>query len=92
MSRWMMPFWWRVLDRLADRDEQLQPLAGRQLPLVAVVGDRDALDQLHHEVGAARVGGAGVEDPGDVGVVHQGQGLALGLEAGQHLAACPCPA
>ena len=27
------------------------------------------------------VGGAGVEDLGDVGVVHHGQGLALGLEA-----------
>ena len=77
----------RVLHRLADRDEQLQPLAGRQPPLVAVLGDRDALDQLHDEVGAARVGGAGVEDPGDVGVVHQGQGLPLGLEPGEHLAA-----
>ena len=28
---------------------------------------------------------AGVEDLGDVGVVHQGQGLPLGLEAGEHL-------
>ncbi len=50
-------------------------------------GDRDALDQLHDEVGTARVGGAGVEDLGDVGVVHQGQGLAFGPEPGQDLAA-----
>src|SRR5437588_5117659 len=28
----------------------------------------------------------GVEDLGDVGVVHQGEGLPLGLEAGDHLA------
>ena len=44
---------------------------------------RDALDQLHDEEGAAVGGRAGVEDAGDVGVVHQGQGLALRLEAGQ---------
>ena len=50
------------------------------------------VDQLHDEVGPAGVGGAGVEDPGDVGVVHQRQGLALGLEAGDDLARCPCPA
>ena len=39
MSRWMIPFWWRVLDRLADLDEQLQPLAGVRPMLVAVGGD-----------------------------------------------------
>ena len=46
----------------------------------------NALDQLHHEVGPAAVGRAGVEHPGDVGVVHQGQGLPLGLEAGDDVA------
>ena len=34
------PLLMRVLDRLADRHEQLQPLARRQLVLVAVLGDR----------------------------------------------------
>ena len=76
----------RVLHRLADRHEQLQPLARRQLIVVAVLGDRHALDQLHDEVRPAGLGGAGVEDPGDVGVVHQGQGLPLGLEPGDDLA------
>ena len=74
-----------VLDRLADADEQLQPLGGGELVPVAVVGDGDAVDQLHDEVGPAGVGGAGVEHLGDVRVVHQGQGLSLGLEAGDHL-------
>ena len=46
---------------------------------------RHALDQLHDEVRPAGVGRAGVEHPGDVGVVHQGQGLPLGLEAGDDL-------
>ena len=31
----------RVLHRLADRDEQLQPLAGGQVLLVAVLRDRE---------------------------------------------------
>ena len=59
---------------------------GGELLLVAVLGDRDALDQLHHEVRPAALGGAGIEDAGDVGMVHQRQGLPLGLEAGDHLA------
>ena len=27
MSRWMMPFWWACWMRVADLDEQLQPVA-----------------------------------------------------------------
>ncbi len=53
--------------------------------LVAVLRDRNALDQFHHEVGPAAVGGARIEHLGDVGVVHHGQGLALGLETSDHL-------
>ena len=87
MSRWMMPFWWACWIAWQTGHEQLQPLARRQLVVVAVLGDRHAVDQLHDEVGPAAFGGAGVEDPGDVLVVHHGQGLALGLEAGDDLAA-----
>ena len=43
-------------------------------------GDRHALDQLHDEVGPARLGAAGVEHAGDVRVVHQRQRLPLRLE------------
>ena len=53
--------------------------------MVAVLVDRDAVDQLHDEERPAAVGGAGVEDPRDARVLHQGQGLALGLEAGDDL-------
>jgi hypothetical protein len=74
-----------VLDGLADRHEQLQPLARRQVLLVAEAGDGDAIDQLHDEERPPGVGGAGVEDAGDALVVHEGQGLAFGLEAGDHL-------
>jgi hypothetical protein len=75
-----------VLHGLADLDEEPEPIGNGELGLVAVVGNRDAADQLHHEVGAARIRGAGVEDLGDVRVIHQREGLPLGLEPGDHLA------
>jgi hypothetical protein len=76
-----------MLDRLADGHEQLQPLAGRQVLLVAEPGDGDALDQLHDEVRPAGFGRAGVEHAGNVLMVHQRQRLPLGLEAGDDLPA-----
>ena len=81
-----------VLNRLADRDEQLQPLPRGELALITESGDRHALDQLHHEEGSAGFGRSRVQDLGDVGMIHQGQRLPLGLEAGQDLAGSPCPA
>ena len=49
-----------VLDRLADRDEQVDPLPHRQTTGIAVGGERFALDQFHGEegqpVGTGRVG------------------------------------
>ena len=54
--------------------------------LVAVLGDRHALHQVHHEVRPAALSVVpGVEHPGDVRMVHHRQGLPLGLEAGDHL-------
>ena len=50
---------------------------------IAVLGQWDAPHELHHEVGPARFGGAGVQRLRDVGMVHDGQRLPLGLEAGQ---------
>ncbi len=80
------PFLMGVLHGLADRDETAPAArACVEIVLVAVLGDRDPADQLHHEVGPARLGGPRVEHPGDVRMVHQGQGLPLGLEAGDHL-------
>ncbi len=53
--------------------------------LVAILGDGNAADQLHHEVRSPAIGGAGIEDPGDVRVIHQGQGLELGFESREDL-------
>jgi len=77
----------RVLDRLADRHDQLEPLAGRELVVVAVFRDRHAVDQLHDEVGPPGFGRPGVVNAGDIGVVHHRQRLALGLEPRDDLGA-----
>ena len=75
-----------VLDRVADGDEQFQTLAGGQVVVVAVLREGDAIDQLHHEVRPARLRGARIVDFGDVGVIHDRQGLLLGCKARDHLA------
>ncbi len=70
-----------VGDRRADVDEELQPFLERQLVLLAVGVERQAVDVLEHEVGAAVGGGAAFEKPGDVGMVEAGEDLPLGEEA-----------
>ena len=60
------PFRVAVLDRLADRHEQFQPLPGGESLPVAVLDDRQPLHQLHDEVRPAALGGTGVEHPGDI--------------------------
>ena len=77
----------RVLHRVAHRDEQVQALAESELVRVAVLGDRHALDQLHDEVRPAAGRRSGVEHGGDVRVIHQREGLPLGLEPRDDLAA-----
>ena len=70
-----------VMHRLADGDEKLQPVAEVELVLIAVAGDGAALDQLHDEVGHAFVGLPGIEDAGDVFMLHERQRLPFGGKA-----------
>jgi len=76
-----------VLNGMADWHEQLQPLPGSEVMLVAILGNGDALDQLHDEVGLPGVRRPGLEHLGDVGVVHHRQGLFFRLEPGDDLPA-----
>ena len=71
-----------VLDRLANLGEEVESVFGRELVFVAILIDRNAFDQFHHEVGSTGVSGSGVEDFGDVGMVHHRERLAFGLKAG----------
>jgi hypothetical protein len=75
----------RVLHSLADRDKQLQSFLQRESRLVAVLRQWHAFDVFHGEEGAPLFRDTPIEDFGDVGMIHQCQGLAFGIEAGQHL-------
>ena len=54
-----------------------------------VIGN--ALDVFHDEEGAVVLGGPAVEDLGDVGMIHQGQRLPLGLESRENRSSSPSP-
>jgi hypothetical protein len=71
----------RVLDGLANLDEQSEPGRGAEVVLIAVVRDGNPAHQFHHEVGSPEFRRPGIEHLGDVGMVHQRQRLPLGLEA-----------
>src|SRR5436305_343551 len=75
----------RVLNGLANLDEQFETVFNGNIVLAAKFRDLDAADQFHDEVRAARFSGAGIQHLGNVRMVHERQGLALGLEAGNDL-------
>lgn len=76
-----------MLDRMAHRDEECDALSYRQAFGVAVTSNRDAIDQLHHEVGQTRGGRPGVEHTRDVGVIHYRQSLTLAFKPRDYLLA-----
>jgi hypothetical protein len=73
-----------VLDRRAQRHEQIQPLAWRRFALVAEARDGRAAHQLHDEERLAVGGRSAVEYAGDVGMLHEGQGLPFSLKASEN--------
>ena len=62
----MTPFLMRVLHRLADAHEQLEPLFRGEVLFVAVLRDGDITNEFHDEVRASAVRGPGVVDSRDV--------------------------
>ena len=79
-----------VLHRRANLHEQHQPFAHVELVLVAEFNQRDPLHQLHREKRHAVRGGAGIEQLGNVRVIHERNGLPFGLETGEdHARAAP---
>jgi len=70
-----------ILDRAANDQEEIQPLADAQAMRRGVLGDRTAFNVLHHQVGLPFVGRPAVENGGDVGVLQARQYLALLAEA-----------
>ena len=72
----------RVLNGPANLHEQIKPIMGGKVVLVAVIGDFDAAHQFHDKKRPARDRRARVQDPGNVRMIHQGQGLPFRLKPG----------
>ena len=70
----------RMLDCVADRNEQLQAFSHGQPMVIAILRDMAASHQFHDEIGEPAFSHAGVEDLGDTHVVHHGERLPLRLE------------
>ena len=51
---------------------------------VAVLGNGQTIDVLHHKIGAPVLSGVGIMNTRYVWMIQQSQGLAFGLEAGHH--------
>ena len=81
-----------VLHGPADQDEQLQPLGDRKVLAVAVVGDRQAADQLHHEVGPPRRRWCRRRGPGRCWGGPSGPAPAARPRTGRSPAGSPCRA
>ena len=81
----MIPFWCACCTARQTTTKSSSRRGDRELFAVTEVGDRHAADQFHDEIGPASIGGTGIMDLGDVGMVHHGEGLPLGLEAGNDL-------
>lgn len=71
----------RAPHRGCHLQQQLEAFVDGQPALVAPFGDRQPVDELHHQVWLAVVGYAAVEQRRDAGMAEPGQDLALGLEA-----------
>jgi hypothetical protein len=74
-----------MLDSAANLYKELQSFPGAQAIRIAVLRDGNTGNVLHGEVEPSLLGGSRLIDSGDVGMIHERQCLALGLEPGHHL-------
>src|SRR5262249_31671977 len=76
----------RELNCGADLPEELQPFLNRKLAGFAVIAERLARDELHHEVRPPFGGRPAVEQTRYVRMIERSQYLPLAPEAAQHKA------
>jgi len=74
-----------MLHGLANLQKQLQPFPNRHLVLIAILGDRHALDQLHDKIRPSTIRLPAIIHLGDIGMIHQSQRLPLRFETCHHL-------
>ena len=70
-----------VLDAVTCLNEKMEAFTNTQAMPRGKRRDRLAGDQFHDEERAAGAGLSGIEDLGDIRMIHQGQRLAFGLKA-----------
>ncbi len=75
----------RVLHGLTDLHKKSKPGLDADSGLIAILGDGHAFDVLHREERTPLVGHSAVKHFGDVRMIHDGQRLALELEAREDL-------
>src|SRR6266699_875626 len=75
----------RVLHRLAHQNKESQPFIGWKLVPIAKIGDRHPIDQFHDEEWPPSFRRAGIQDLGDIWVIHSRQDLPLAFKPGDHL-------
>jgi len=75
----------RVLNAFTDLREQVEAILIGQFVSVAIFSDWHSRDTLHDEIRASIISAARIKDLGHVWMVHHGQGLALGIKAGDDL-------
>ena len=75
----------RMLNGLANDREQFQTRRDGQCVRITIFRDRHAANQFHGEPWPPCFGSAGVEHPGNVGMVHHCKGLPFRFEAGNDL-------
>ena len=83
----MMPFWCACCTPAHTLAEQLDAFQDVEAVLVAIAGERQSFNQLHHEVGLSAFGRIGGEHPRDAAVAHGGERPSLQLEPRYDLAA-----
>ena len=74
----------RVVDGVAGFLKQAQSCIEGQPMLIAVIGNRNALDELHRKVGPPVARYATVQEAGNVRVIEAGEDSAFLAEAAQH--------
>src|SRR5262245_45678843 len=75
----------RMLDGVANGNEQPKSFDSEQVIFVAILGDGDTTNQLHHEIGPAGFSRTGIKHLRNVRMVHQCQRLPLRLESSDYL-------
>src|SRR4051812_26033090 len=76
-------FLMRVLNRMANLDEKIEPLLCCERIAIAVFRDFDTSNEFHHEVGPARIGRSCVEHFRDVRITKERDRFSRGSKSGE---------